>query len=156
MRHTLTLFVTLTVFWLLNSGHNTVLMTLLGLVSIIFVLYVAHKMDVVDHESQPVHLSLKFPGYFLWLLKELVLANISVVKSIWLGNSTISPCLMTIKSSQKTDLGIVIYANSITITPGTVSVDLIGDRITVHSLFKENIEFLKAGEMDRRVTELES
>ncbi len=156
MRHTLTLFITLTIFWLLNSGHNTVLMTWLGFISIVFVLYVAHKMDVVDHESQPIHLSLKLPSYFLWLFKELVLSNVAVVKSIWLGNSSISPRLTTIKLSQKTDIGKVIYANSITITPGTVTVDLIGDRIMVHALFKENIDILKAGEMDRRVTQLEN
>lgn len=156
MRHTLTLFLTLAVFWLLNSGHNSILMLSLGTVSIVFVLYVAHKMDVVDHESQPVHLSLKLPSYFLWLLKELVLANIAVVKSIWLGNGSISPTLTTIKASQKTDIGKVIYANSITITPGTVTVDLIGDRLMVHALFSENIDILKAGEMDRRVSQLEN
>jgi len=113
-------------------------------------------MDVIDHESQPVHLSLKMPGYLLWLTKEIIISNISVVKHIWLGNSSISPTLITIDASQRTDLGKVIYANSITLTPGTVTVDLVGDRMTIHSLLKENIDTLKAGEMDRRVTELEN
>ncbi|MFT4926386.1 MAG: multicomponent Na+:H+ antiporter subunit E [Phenylobacterium sp.] len=156
MRHTIYLFLTLALFWLLNSGHYSVLMLSLGALSIVFVIYIAHRMDVVDHESQPFHLSPKLPSYYGWLLKELILSNISVVKHIWLGNDSISPTLTTIKISQKTDMGKVIYANSITMTPGTVAVDLMGDEILVHALLKENIEALQSGEMDRRVSLVES
>ena len=155
MRHTIILSLTLAAFWLLNSGHNTPLMLSLGAASIVLVLYIAHRMDVVDHESQPVHLSLKLPGYYMWLFKALVLANISVVKHIWLGNKTISPALTTIRASQKTDVGKVIYASSITLTPGTVAVDVVGDRILVHALLRKNIDDLKSGDMDRRVSLLE-
>jgi multicomponent Na+:H+ antiporter subunit E len=112
-------------------------------------------MDVVDHESQPLHLTLRIPAYHLWLVKEVILSNISVVKHIWLGNESISPTLATIKASQKTDMGKVIYANSITLTPGTVAVDLAGDQIMVHALLREDIEALEAGEMDRRISRLE-
>lgn len=155
MRHTLSLSLTLTTFWVLMSGHSSVLMLFLGAVSITCVLYIAHRMDVVDHESQPIHLSGKVFGYFLWLFKELVVANIAVVKSIWLGNASISPVLVTIKSNQVTDIGKVIYANSITMTPGTVTVDIVGDRLTVHALFQHNVEVLNTGDMDRRVCDLE-
>ena len=155
MRHTISLFLILAAFWLVNSGHYTPLILSLGLISIALVLYIAHRMDVVDHESQPLHLTLRIPGYYLWLGKEIILSNISVVKHIWLGKETISPVLTTIKASQKTDIGKVIYANSITLTPGTVAVDLVGDQITVHALLRENIEALQVGEMDRRVSRLE-
>ena len=155
MRHTIILSLTLAAFWLLNSGHNTPLILSLGAASIVLVLYIAHRMDVVDHESQPVHLTLKLPGYYMWLFKALVLANISVVKHIWLGNKTISPTLTTIWASQKTDIGKVIYASSITLTPGTVAVDVVGDRILVHALLRKNIDALKLGDMDRRVSLLE-
>jgi len=156
MRHTIYLSLFLVAFWLLNSGHNTVLILSLGVVSIAFVLYIAHRMDVVDHEAPPLNLTRKLPGYYLWLIKEIILANISVVKHIWLGNRSISPTLTTIKASQKTDMGKVIYANSITLTPGTVSVSLDNDKITVHALLRESIKDLETGEMDRRVTELEN
>ena len=155
MPHTISLFLTLAAFWLLNSGHYTLLILSLGLISIVLVLYIAHRMDVVDHESQPLHITMKIPGYYLWLVKEVILANISVVKHIWLGNKTISPVLTTIKAHQKTDMGKVIYANSITLTPGTVAVDVAGDQITVHALLRENIEELQTGEMDRRICQLE-
>ena len=156
MRHTLSLSLALAVFWLLNSGHYGTLMLSLGAISILVVIYIVHRMDMVDHESQPIHLTLKFPAYSAWLIKEIILANIQVVKHIWLGNQSISPTLKTITTSQQTDIGKVIYANSITLTPGTVTVNLQGNLLTVHSLCQESIEQLEAGEMDRRVTELEN
>ncbi|MCH7880073.1 MAG: Na+/H+ antiporter subunit E [Proteobacteria bacterium] len=155
MRHTISLSLALAAFWLLNSGHYTPLILSLAVISIAVVLYIVHRMDVVDHESQPLHLTLKLPGYFLWLTKKIILANISVVKHIWLGNETISPTVTIMKASQKTDIGKVIYANSITLTPGTVAVNLVGDQIMVHALLRENIEALQTGEMDRRVSRLE-
>jgi len=155
MQHTISLSLALAAFWLLNSGHNTPLILSLAVISIVVVLFIVRRMDVVDHESQPLRITLKLPGYFIWLFKEVVLANVTVVKHIWLGNKTISPALSTIKASQKTDMGKVIYANSITLTPGTVAIGLVGDQITVHALLRENIEALQAGEMDRRVSRLE-
>lgn len=155
MKHSISLSLTLGAFWLLNSGYNTPLILSLGVVSVAFVIYLANRMDVVDRESQPVRLTTRLPGYYLWLGKEIILANISVVKHVWLGNQTISPTLATLKASQKTDMGRVIYATSITLTPGTVAVNLTGDQIVVHALLRENIEALAAGEMDRRVKLLE-
>ena len=153
--HTVSLFLTLAAFWLLNSGHYSLLILLLGLASIILVLVIVHKMDVVDHESQPLYLTRNIFSYYLWLIKEIIKANIVVVKHIWLGNQSISPTLSRIKMSQKTDMGKVIYANSITLTPGTVAIDLIGDEIIVHALLKKDIDSLFAGDMDRRVSLLE-
>jgi len=155
MKHTISLFLTLAAFWLLNSGHYSVLVLSLGFVSIALVLIISHKMDVVDQESQPIYLSTKILGYYLWLIKEIIKANITVVKHIWLGEKSISPTLKKIKISQQTDMGKVIYANSITLTPGTVAIDLVDNEITVHALLYKDIESLEVGEMDRRVTLLE-
>ncbi|WP_042149056.1 MULTISPECIES: Na+/H+ antiporter subunit E [unclassified Pseudoalteromonas] len=155
MKHTISLFLILIAFWLLNSGHYSLLISSLGFASIALVLVITHKMDVVDNESQPVYLSTKIFGYYMWLIKEIIKANITVVKHIWLGVNSISPTLKTIKISQKTDMGKVIYANSITLTPGTVAIDLVDNEITVHALVYKDIEALETGEMDRRVTLLE-
>jgi len=156
MRHTIFLSISLAVFWLLNSGHNTALILSLGAVSILLVLYIAHRMDVIDHEAQPLHLKFKIISYYGWLIKEIIISNWLVVKHIWLGSKTITPTMTTITVSQKSDIGKVIYANSITLTPGTVTVSLGGDQFMVHALLKESIDDLKAGEMDQRVTQLEN
>ncbi len=155
MRHSVSLAFTLAAFWLLNSGYYTTLMLSVGALSILLVLYIARRMDVVDHESQPIHLTLKFPAYFGWLVKQIVLSNLLVVKHIWMPGQSISPAMKTIKISQKTDIGKVIYANSITLTPGTVTLSLHGDELLVHALCGESIEELESGEMDRRVSLLE-
>ena len=156
MRHAISLFLLLIIFWLLNSGQYSPLLLFLGILSAALVLFIAHRMDVVDHESQPLHLTLRIPGYWLWLLKEIVTANIDVVYRIWRGNSTISPVQFVLIASQKTDMCRVIYANSITLTPGTVAVDLDGDKITVHALTHQSAELLKSGLLDQRVSRLEA
>lgn len=155
MRHTVFLSLTLAVLWLVNSGHYNGLILCLGAVSIALIVWIAHKMDVVDEEAQPLNLSLKLPAYWLWLLKEIVVSNIDVVKHVWAGTGSIDPCVASLKISQKTDIGRVIYANSITLTPGTVSIDLQDDYVTVLALSREGMEALRKGEMDRRVSELE-
>lgn len=155
MRHTISISIVLAVIWLLNSGLYTPLMLLFGVVSIVTVVWISHRMDVVDHESTPVHLTLRVSSYYWWLTKKLIQSNIEVVACIWRGNHTISPCMEVLPVSQKTDMGRVIYANSITLTPGTVVVDLQRDHVLVHSLTKSGIEELKQGEMDSRVAQLE-
>lgn len=155
MKHTISLFITLSAFWLLNSGHYSLLILSLGFASIVLILVIAHRMDVIDQESQPIHLTPDIFGYLCWLIKEIVQANITVVKHIWLKGEAISPSLTEIKISQQTDMGKVIYANSITLTPGTVAIDLVEDKIIVHALLSKDIESLEVGEMDRRVTRME-
>lgn len=155
MRHTISIFLLLGFIWLVNSGFYTPLILSLGLLSIIFVVWLAHKMDVVDEESQPVHLTARLPAYYGWLAVKIVRANIDVIVHIWRPTLAITPCTATLPASQRTDMGKVIYANSITLTPGTVALDLVGDQIKVHSLTAEGLEELRAGEMDRRVTSVE-
>ena len=154
MRHIVLLSLSLTVFWLINSGHYTPLILALGVSSIVTVLYIAHRMDVVDHESQSIHLTFKLPSFYVWLSKEIILSNILVVKHIWLGNKSISPTLARIKTKQKTDVGKVTYANCITLTPGTVTVAIEGDEFLVHALVRDSIADLESGEMDERVAKL--
>jgi len=67
----------------------------------------------------------------------------------------VSPTLASFKPSQKTDIGLVIHANSITLTPGTLSVQVAQDGILVHALTREGAAALAGSEMDRRVSRLE-
>lgn len=155
MRHSISLALFLAAIWLLNSGHYTPLITGLGAASIVLVVWISHKMDVVDHEAQPIHLTQRFPSYCLWIFVELIKSNVDVVTRIWKGPKAISPTIATLPISQTTDVGKVIYANSITLTPGTLTIDLTEDSVTVHALSAEGIESLKTGDMDQRVKRLE-
>lgn len=150
------LLLVLAVFWLLNSGQYSLLMLMFGCASIFFVRFLTAKMTVVDRESLPIYLSPNIFGYLLWLCKEIILANLTVLQKIWFGNKSLSPTFTKISISQTTDMGKVIYANSITLTPGTVAVDLKDNQILVHALDYKSVESLELGEMDTRVTELEA
>jgi multicomponent Na+:H+ antiporter subunit E len=149
------LSILLATFWLLMSGQYSVLTLSFGVLSVALVVLIAHRMDAVDRQSRTLYWTLRMPGYWLWLSKEIVLANIDVVNRIWRGHTATSPAQFTLQASQKTDIGKVIYANSITLTPGTVAIDLVGDVITVHALSQQAAAELLTGAMDRRVSRLE-
>lgn len=155
MKYVLALSTLLSAFWLINSGHYTLLILFFMVVSVVFVATLCRKMDVVDGESQPLNLTFTIPSYWLWLVKEVVIANIAVARCVWKGPSSINPSVIKVRADQKTDLGIVIYANSITLTPGTVSIDLNDNIITVHALTSESAADLLTGEMNRRVCNVE-
>ena len=140
--------------WLLLSGHFDPLLLILGVASCAVVIAITMRMDVVDHEGHPIHLSWRAIWYWPWLAMEIVKANIDVVRCVLSPRLPISPTLIRLEASQKSDLGIVVYANSITLTPGTVSVDVEPGHILVHALMREGAEALRQGEMDRRVTRM--
>lgn len=156
MLHALSLAVLLFTLWLLLSGHYVPLLLGLGAASVLFVVALARRMDVIDHESVPIHLRLRaVAGYWLWLIKEIAKANLAVTRLVLARQPAISPTLFPTRPLQRTDLGRVIYANSITLTPGTVSVVVEGDTLLVHALTREGADDIETDEMNRRVATLE-
>ena len=151
------LAVFLFITWLLLSGHYNSLLICLGLGSVFFVLLIVRKMDVVDRESHPIHLNIfSLVTYWLWLLKEISVSNIIVAKYILSPGVNISPRVISVPSDQTTDLGKVIFANSITLTPGTLTMSVDEKTMEVHALLESSAEGLLQGEMNQRVTELEN
>lgn len=153
--HVISLFLVLAALWLGNSGLYNGLLLTLGLLSVWFSIWLSLRMGIIDDESQPLHLSGKLPGYYLWLAKKVIQSNIEVLVLIWRGPAAISPCVATLPCDQQTEISKVIYANSITLTPGTVAMDLGEDTVLVHSLTTAGIEELQQGEMAARVNRLE-
>lgn len=150
--HIVSLGLVLSILWLLLSGHYSWELLCLGLGAVFFVVHLAIKMDVVDKEGHPVHFSLiQLCAYWCWLLKEIFIANLDVCRRILHPKLPVSPTIIKVPCSQSDDLGRVIYANSITLTPGTVSLDVDKSGIEVHALSREAADGLKKGEMDRRV-----
>jgi len=156
MTRAIVLFFVLFGTWLALSGHYSPLITGLGIVSCAFVALIAYRMDIVDKEGHPIHLGLHTFLYMPWLLLEIVKSNLQVARLILSPSLPISPSVITVKASQKTILGRVIYANSITLTPGTVTLSAESDELEVHALGKEFAEGLQSGEMDRRVSKIDA
>ncbi len=143
--------------WMLLSGpfsldHRLVLV--LGICSVVLVLFIAFRMDVIDREGVPVHLAAKILFYWIWLAKEIAKSNWQVARLILDPKLPISPRMIRVKATQTTDYGRVIHANSITLTPGTVSVEIEKDEILVHAISQEAAEGTLEGSIDRRVTAL--
>ena len=153
--HALGLTAALAALWMLLSGDTDLLLLSLGVLSVVACVVIAIRMDLSDQEGVPIHITLAALNYVPWLVAEIVKANLDVAGRVLSRGPRISPTMFDAPVSQRSDLGQVIYANSITLTPGTVSVDLEPGLIRVHALSREAADGVLEGEMDRRVSVLE-
>ncbi|MBL4693358.1 MAG: Na+/H+ antiporter subunit E [Magnetovibrio sp.] len=157
MLHTLSLSAVLAILWLLLSGYFEPLMLSFGLLSVAFTVWMAHRMDVVDLEGHPIHLAphvlLK---YWPWLGWQILKSNWDVAKIILAPKLNIQPHTFDTKASQTTEVGLTLYANSITLTPGTVTMDMRAKGIfEVHALTNAARADVESLNMDRRCTSVE-
>ena len=155
LKHAFNLTLFLFAIWLLLSGHYTPLLLVLGGLSTLLVVFLATRADLIDRETHPVLLKPSVLLYWFWLARKIILSNIDVARCILAPGLPISPNIFTVRAFQKTDLGRVTFANSITLVPGTVAMDVDEDVITVHALTQDAATDLKHGEMNRRVCNVE-
>ena len=156
IQQTLMLAGLLSVLWLLLSGHFTPLLLGLGIASVLACTLLARRLEISDAEMH--HGQFKLFAVFLyshWLVREIIVSSLDVTRRILDPDLPIRPTMMRLPISQKTDMGRTIYANSITLTPGTIAVELGDDFVVVHALSTESAEELAQGEMNARVRALE-
>ncbi len=157
MFRVLSLAAALFVFWLLLSGHYTPFFVISGAVCALLIAWLGVVLGYADEEGVPIELLPRGLLYWPWLVKEAVKAALEVAAIIVNPAMPISPRLIRVKTSQKTAVGVTTYANSITLTPGTITVEVSrhDNELLVHALTKAGADGLAAGEMDRRVTVME-
>ena len=143
--------------WLLLSGHYTGLLLTLGFVSALGVSLIGNRMGVLDREGLPMDILARLPKVSLWLIWEILKSNWGVVKVV-LKPSTAAPQMVTVQASQKSAAGLVTHANFITLTPGTVSIDVSeqDNTVLVHGLTADFAAGCLDPEMDARVSGLEA
>lgn len=151
MKHLTSLLIVLSVLWWVLSGYTYPLLLSLGVASILFTVYLAHRMDVVDEESHPMHLSMKLLKYWVYLIGQIIASNIAMVKIILDPKADIDPRMIRVTSRQDSGLGKVVLGNSVTLTPGTVTVNIHGNDLEIHALNGAIAADIERGEMDRRV-----
>lgn len=149
------LFLALLSIWLLWSGLYKPLVVGSGVVSAALCVLMVHRMRAMGGARVQVAPVARSLSYFPWLIREIARANASVIRIVLSPKLPIEPSVVTVTASQRTDLGRVIYGNSITLTPGTLTVDVDGDQFTVHALTSAGARQLQAGDMDTRVALLE-
>jgi multicomponent Na+:H+ antiporter subunit E len=155
LKHAGNLAMFLFVLWMLLSGHYTPLLLLFGLLSTLLVVLLAARAELIDRESHLIFLKASILLYWFWLGREIIKSNIDVARRILDPRLPISPTVFTVHANQKTELGRVIYANSITLVPGTVAMHVDDGIITVHALTQVAADDLRRGEMNRRVCDVE-
>ena len=156
MKTTAGLFVILFGTWLLWSGHYTPLLIAFGLGSCALVVVLARWMEIVDDEGLPFHLSGRILAYLPWLAKEVIASNLELARRILDPRLPLGQELIELDVSQKTSVGRVTYANSITLTPSTVTIEADSEGpFLVHAVSPAAAADLRSGKMDARVSRME-
>lgn len=132
--------------WLVLSSHPTPLHLAQGVLSAALVAALNRDLGVV---SASVRCCPRFLAYIPWLLKEIVVANIQVARIVLDPRLPIDPGLVRVPTRLRSALGVTTFANSITLTPGTVTLDVEGEALVVHALVRQAPESF--GRMERRV-----
>jgi multicomponent Na+:H+ antiporter subunit E len=142
--------------WLLLSGVYKPLIIGLGVISVLVVVLVVRRMDAIDDDRVDLRLgAFATTKYFFWLLVEIAKANWNVTKTILSPQMPIRQHLFAVPYTQKTDLAQVIFANSITLTPGTITVETESEDFLVHAVAYSTDDRAALADMDRRVTAIE-
>ena len=135
-------------FWVLLSGHLEPLSLVLGAISSALVAAANRGEEAL---SPMLRAAPRFSLYLLWLLKEIVVANLQVARLVLHPRLPIDPVVVRYDAPPGGDLALTTLANSITLTPGTVTLDVDGRTLIVHALTRQSADGVLAGGMARRV-----
>ena len=148
--------IALYLLWLLLSGYYAKpLLLSLGVLSAVGVTLLSIKLRILDLNEGGGLFCCRMLLYIPWLFKEIVKSNLDVSRRIWQPVMRVKPQVVFVKANQKTEIGLVLHANSITLTPGTLSIDTGGGLIEVHALSEDSGDQVLKGEFDRRICMLE-
>ena len=146
----------LALVWALASGHISLLSLVVGFILGYGVLWCAQPLMGPSHYFQRLPIALRFAGFFVW---QLILSNLRVAYDVITPRLYMRPGIVAVPLDAKTDQEITLLANLITLTPGTLSLDVSEDRRTlyVHAMFvdtPDNVRDSIKNGFERRLLEL--
>lgn len=152
LKRFISLYILLLSFWLLLSTSTYWFHISFGLISILLVSLFTYDMVYVNENGKDNFKKIfRFFIYLPWIIYQIIIANIDVAKRALDPRMPIDPGLITFNTFLKTDLSKTTLANSITLTPGTVTVDIDGDEFLIHAITKEAGDDLLEGTMEKKV-----
>ena len=158
VQRTIILGAAILTLWLLLSGHYEPGILVLGVGSTALVVFIAARMKraqtSADSSLTPTFL-VWFLAYLPWLVKEIIVSNVILARVVLSPRLPISPTMIHLRGRQRTELARFVYANSITLTPGTVTVDVQGQDLTVHVLMRSAVDGHEEHTMVRKIARLE-
>ncbi len=128
------LILALAAFWFAMSGQTTLLFGLLGLISVLLVLWLCARLGIIDRNASPYHRAPQLLLWLIWLLGEIVKSNVFVIRRIFGPARAIDPAVVKVNGEGNSDLAKTLFANSITLTPGTVTVEVEEGQFMIHAL----------------------
>jgi multicomponent Na+:H+ antiporter subunit E len=140
----------LATLWFALSGETAPMFLALGLLSVLLTLWLAGRLRIIDRDASPYHRLIQLSLYQIWLMGQILKANLAVIVKILGPRSAIDPAVLRVRTEAQTDLGKALFANSITLTPGTVTVDINSDKLVVHALVRETSPAHAFASMDRK------
>jgi multicomponent Na+:H+ antiporter subunit E len=152
MRYIIT-FLILFVNWVIWSGKFDAFHLALGVISCLIVTYTTHNLLFrrTRFSSKDITEVIRLFTYIPWLIYQIVLANIHVASLVLNPKMPIDPRMIKFKTKLKKDISLTTFANSITLTPGTITADIIDGEFYVHALNKKVADDLLSGEMEKRI-----
>ncbi len=136
------------VLWLLLSGHASPLDLAMGVAASAFVAFANRDLEGV---SEMLRWAPRLLAYLPWLLKEIWIANLQVVRLVLDPALPVDPVVVRLRTRLSSDFARTALGNSITLTPGTITLDVDGDEFVVHALTRAGGADVVAGGMARRV-----
>lgn len=158
MSQTLRLFLVLSATWLLLSGLFKAQLLILGVLSVGLVAWLAVRMRILKHRGQSLYFRpFRLLNYWRWLMAEIMRSNIAVTRAVLSPTLSVNPAIRKVSAMPDSELGDVIYANSITLTPGTTAINFTSDgHVLVHALEASSLDDLEKGGMAGRVLQVEA
>ena len=151
LRYLIALSIGMAAYWLALSGYlDKPMLLVLGVISIVLVAALVWRMKIADEETVPYGFFPLTFVYFTWLFREIAKANIDVIKAVLKPELDVTPGWLHVKATPQSDMGKTMFANSITLTPGTVSVSMEGDNILVHALLSDTVSVEDFDKMAKR------
>ena len=144
------LVLALAAFWFALSGQMAPFFIGLGVISVLLTMWLAARLQIIDRDASPYHKLPQMLVYLLWLIGEIIKSNIAVIARVLGPRHAIDPAVVRLRTRARTDLGKALFANSITLTPGTVTIDVEDDNVLVHALVREKASVASFEPMDRR------
>jgi multicomponent Na+:H+ antiporter subunit E len=142
-------------FWTLLSGKFDAFHLALGVICSTVAAYLFHDLLFVNVRVGDMRtVAWRFITYIPWLLYQIFMANLHVASLVVRRRMPIEPKVLTFKTKLETDVSRVTLANSITLTPGTITMDIQEGVFYVHALSKKVADELNAGEMEDRIAHI--
>ena len=154
LRAQLVLALLLVAFWLLWSGIFTPLLLFLGALSSLLSVYIVKRMGYFDTQVYAFRYNFRLIGFWLWLLREIVRSSIEVARVVLSMPMRLSTEVVEVPIGDLEPVDQALLGNSITLTPGTLTLDTRQDRLVVHALTPAGAQSLRDGDMKRRVIAL--